>query len=129
MRAKRQATITIFKDDNENQFTPRQTQEKLRDAESMELDELADVTFTKAASSQYNGADGRLFPSPSKIKNHFNTVKIGGSKWRTETTEQWGTDLLFQMTMPKPSNFQHLKRPPSVEMLSQNLVQLPPGIV
>jgi hypothetical protein len=85
LRAKRQATITIFNDDNENSFAPRQTRATVRDAESMELDELADVpSLIKTASLKGSGATGRYALSPTKIKTHFNTVKAGSGEWSSE---------------------------------------------
>lgn len=81
MRAKRQATIIIFNDDNENPFTPRQTRAKVRDVESMELDGLADIPAVKTDLERHNGASGRVALSPAKIKTHFNTVKTGSSEY------------------------------------------------
>jgi len=87
LRAKRQAMITIFNDENKSPFPPRQTRANIRDADSMELDELAEAPFpSKAASSKYCEAPGRFALSPAKIKTHFNMAKASSGECLTKRT-------------------------------------------
>src|ERR1700722_4078963 len=94
LRAKRQATITIFNDDNESPFAPRQTRTNSRDVKSMELDELADIPAIKPTSAKHSGAGGRAALSPTKIKTDFNTVKTCNGRCPTERTRWRNTNLL-----------------------------------
>jgi len=50
----------------------------------MELDELADTPAVKIASAKHSGAGGRVALSPTNIKTHFNTAKIGSTELPTE---------------------------------------------
>jgi hypothetical protein len=84
LRAKRQATITVFNDDKENLSAPRQTRANVRDVASMGLDELADIPAIKIASAEHGKAGGRVALSPTKIKTHSNTASIGSSELPTE---------------------------------------------
>lgn len=77
---KRHATTIIYNDENENPFAQRVTRAKARDVVSLEFDELADLPSTKTSLAKHGNPGSRIALSPTKIKTHFNTVKLGNSQ-------------------------------------------------
>lgn len=84
LRAKRQATAIIYNDENKNPFAPRGTLPNVKDVDSMELDELADLPSPKATPVKYGIAHTRIALSPTKVKSCFNSVEISSSEWSAD---------------------------------------------
>jgi hypothetical protein len=78
LRAKRQATASIFSDEDHGPFNSHQPGAETYNIDSMDLDELAEAKYI--TTTPVKKAAMRVALSPASIKTHFNTVKPSNGK-------------------------------------------------